>query len=260
MIRLMRTVIQYRELLGQLMLRDVKARYRQAVLGVAWAVLQPFAMMVVFTLIFAVFAKLPSDGVPYPLFAYAALVPWLFFANALTLATLSLVQHRDLVTKIYFPREILVLAAMLGAFADFCITFVVFFVMAWIYGLQFSHVMWGALLLIVIQMLLTFGLGCLSAIVCGFFRDLRHAVPLVLQLWMFATPVFYPLTLVPEQWRALYLLNPMALLISGYKQVLLHQTLPPAMHLFTAFGMAIALCLVGYSVFKRFELEVADII
>jgi lipopolysaccharide transport system permease protein len=250
----------YRELLWSLSVRETKARYRQSLLGIGWAIAQPLAMMVVFNLVFSRFAGVPSDGIPYPIFAYAALVPWTFLSNAMTSATIGLVSNRTIVTKTYFPREIIVISQVGARFVDFLAGALVYVgMMAW-YGI--APTVWLLLLplLLLIQVVLTVGLCLITSALHVRFRDLAPIVTLGLQVWLYLTPVTYPLSLVPEQWRTLYLLNPMAGLILAYRSVIALGQGPDFGALGLAAGMSLLVLAVAYPWFKRAERSFADVI
>jgi lipopolysaccharide transport system permease protein len=207
----------YRELLYFLMWRDVRVRFKQTALGATWAILQPLAQMLVFTLFFGGLAKMPSDGVPYPLFAYAGLMPWTYFSNALSTSSNSLVASSGLITKVYFPRLIMPAAAALALLIDFICAFVLFLgLMAW-YRVPLTLNLLMLPVLMALVALLALGVGTWLAAINVRFRDVRYIVPFLIQFWMFATPIIYPMSLVPERFRLLYSLNPLAGLIEGIR-------------------------------------------
>ena len=251
---------EYREVAFWLAVRQVKSRYKQTLLGGSWAVLQPFATMVVFTLVFGKMAGISSDGIPYPIFSFSALIFWTFFTTCVNAGTNSIVSNSNLIRKIYFPRETLPLAAMATALVDLAISMVVFGGMLCYFRVPLHASALLVVPLLLLQMIFTFGVICALSSVNVFFRDIGHAVPLVTQLWMFASPIAYPLSAVPARFKALYLLNPFAGLIEGYRDVLLRGVPPdPRVMAYTA-----AVCLVGFAVgyafFKRTELLFADVI
>src|SRR5437870_1363527 len=212
---------QYRELLYFLVCRDLKVRYKQTVIGIGWAVLQPFVTMVVFTVIFGKLVKVPSDGLPYPIFAYSALLPWNYFASALQRCVASVVGDAALVSKVYFPRLILPLAGTVSGFADFFVSFLLLLGMMAFYGLGVS---WSALalpflLLLALCSALAVGLW-LSALNVRY-RDVGHTIPFLMQVWMYASPIVYPVSMIPEKYRFMYSLNPMAGVIEGFRWALL---------------------------------------
>lgn len=256
----LKTLLDYRQLLWMWTLREVKIRYKQSFLGAAWAVLQPLSLTLIFTVVFSYFARVPTDGVPYPIFAYTALLPWTLFATAISFAAPSLITNMNLVTKIYFPKEILPLATIGAALLDFLVATLVFAGMLLFYRIPLTIMVFWVPVLIVIQIGLMVGVGLLVSGVNVFYRDIRFVVPLALQLWMYASPVIYPVTLVPQRFRFLYMLNPMAGLIASYRRVILEGRPPVGAELGLAAGVSVLLCLVGYVYFKRKEPEFADVI
>jgi lipopolysaccharide transport system permease protein len=256
-----REIWAFRELLRQLATREVRVRYKQTVLGAAWAILQPLSMMLVFTIFFGRFARLPSDGAPYPLFYFGALVPWSFFAGALALATNSLTNEAGLLTKVYFPRAVIPIASLLAASLDFLIACGCLGVMLVLYRVP-PRAAWLLLpLLLVIQIVLTLGIGLFLSAVNVMFRDVRYAVPLLLQLWLYATPIVYPLSLVPAFLRPWYVAcNPMAVLIDGYRAILLHGRSPDPALLTLAAVTSVVVGAGAFAYFRRAERRFADII
>ena len=255
----LRELWAYRELLVVLTMRDIKVRYKQTVLGAAWAILQPFMTMVVFTIFFGHLASMPSDGYPYPVFVYAALLPWMFFANAITSSSNSLVGSAHLINKVYFPRLVIPLSAVGAGIVDFAVASVILLAMMLFYGVGWSLNLLVAPVLLLSVLFIALGAGtCLSALTVTY-RDFRYVVPFMVQVWMFVTPVVYPASLVPTQWRWLIFLNPMSGLIEGFRAVFLGKA-------FDFFGLAISsvvamsLFLVGVSYFERVERRFADII
>jgi lipopolysaccharide transport system permease protein len=216
---MIRELWAYRELVYFLAWRDVKVRYKQTVLGVLWAVIQPFFTMVVFTLLFGQLAKIPTDGIPAPIFYFSALVPWIYFSSTVTNAGMSLVANSGLLTKIYFPRVILPAAAALGNLMDFMISsvFLVGFVVYYRIPLGLNLLLWPAL--VVLLMLLSLGLGAFFAALNVKYRDIKYALPFVIQLLMFTTPIIYPASMVPERFQWLLALNPLSGLIEAFRYV-----------------------------------------
>jgi lipopolysaccharide transport system permease protein len=212
---------RYHELLFFLTLRDVKIRYKQTALGVTWAVLQPLLTMLVFTILFGRVAKMPSEGVPYPLFAYAGLLPWTFFANGLTTSSNSLVNNSNLVGKVYFPRLIMPSAAVLAGLVDLGIAFVLLFGLFAYYHVTLTWNLLALPLLIVLVTLVSLGLGVFLSALNVRYRDIRHALPFFIQLGMFATPIIYPLSVIPQRWRWVAAMNPMASVVEGFRASLL---------------------------------------
>jgi lipopolysaccharide transport system permease protein len=251
---------QYRELLYFLSWRDVKIRYKQTLLGMAWAVIQPFMTMVVFSVFFGKLAKMPSDGVPYPLFAYVALVPWTFFANALAQSSNSLVQNGNLIKKVYFPRLIMPLSGVLSGIVDFGFAFLVLLAMMAFYGIVPTvHIVWlPSMMLLAVMTALGVGLW-LSAINVQF-RDVRHAVPFLVQFWLFATPIAYPSSLLSEPWRTVYGVNPMVGVVEGFRWALLGVEASPGPTIMVSFVAALLFLISGLFYFRRMERSFADIV
>ncbi|NIV33022.1 MAG: ABC transporter permease, partial [Anaerolineae bacterium] len=215
-------LIRARELLFTWTMRDFKVRYSQSILGAAWAILQPLSLMTIYSIIFSVFIKVPTDGdIPYPVFVYAAVLPWSFFANSLNFAIPSLVNNMNLVSKIYFPRETLPLSAIIVSFIDFLFGISVFVLLMLVYRIPVGPTVLLAPLILLIQMILTFGISLVGSAVNVFYRDIRFVIPLALQIWMYLSPIFYSVNVVPERFRPIYLLNPMATLIDSYRRVVL---------------------------------------
>jgi lipopolysaccharide transport system permease protein len=260
MIGYLRNLFSYRELLYFLVVREVKAKYKQTVLGVSWAILQPLVLMMVFTIVFSFFTRLPSDGVPYPIFSYCALLPWTFFAGVLGRGTAGLVANAALVKKVYFPREIIPLAVALSALVDLLVGGLLFLGFFWYFQIPLTVSAAYVLPVFLVQFVLVLGLVLFLSPLHVFYRDVGHVTPLLLQVWMFATPIIYPLSVVPERLRPLYALNPMAGVIDGYRRALLHGQPPDAL----AFGIgalaATVIFAVGLAFFKRVEFRLADVI
>ena len=254
------TLYNYRELLWTWTLRDIRVRYKQSLLGVAWAILQPLAVTLMFTLVFSLIVRVETGGIPYPVFSFTALLPWTFFAGAISFAVPSLVNNITLVTKVYLPREIFPLAAIGGSFVDFLIASVVFFGMLLYYGVPFYPTLVLVPVLLLIQIALALAVSLFASAVNVFYRDVRFIVPLALQLWMYATPIIYPLEVVPEWLRPYYLLNPMAALIEAYRDVALRGLWPNWNYLGIAAGLSVLLFVLGYLYFKHVEWQFADLI
>lgn len=251
----------YRELLFFLVWRDVKVRYKQTILGAAWAILQPFLTMIIFSVFFGGLAKIPSDNLPYPIFAYAALVPWTFFASGLTQAANSVVNSANLIRKVYFPRVVIPTAAVLAGVIDFCLSFLFLWVLMAYYGIAPTP----RLLLLPPLLLLAFGTalgaGLWLAALNVQFRDVRYTVPFLTQLWLFITPIAYPSSLIENEFmRALYGLNPMAGVVDGFRWVLLDTPAPPGAFMGASAGVALVLLIGGWFFFQRTEKRFADVI
>ncbi len=253
-------VWQHAELLYFLVWRDVKVRYKQTALGIGWVVLQPLLGALIFTIIFGKFAKMPSDGLPYPVFVYAALVPWTFFATAVTRSTTCLVTDAELISKIYFPRLILPLAAIVSSLVDFFCAFTVLLGLMWLYAVWPTPAILMVPLFLLLAVLTALSLALWLGPLNARYRDVGHTVPFLLQAWMFASPVVYPVSLVPERWRALYGLNPMAGVIEGFRWALLGNTSPQFSVMAVSALVIVALTIGGIAWFKRMELTFADVL
>jgi len=259
MISLIRNLYTYRELLESLVRREVAARYRQTFLGPVWAILQPLILMVLFTLIRG-FVSIPSEGAPYPVFVYAALLPWTFFSNAIVYATPSIVRNRGIVQKIYFPREIFPTAAALVTLFDFAMASVVLAGLMLFYGTALRPTVLLVPVLLLIQLLLSLGVGYVTSALGAFRRDVVYGIPFIMQFWLYVSPVMYPLSSVPERYRSLYLLNPMAGLIEAYRKLIVFGQWPDLVPLAYAAGGAILVLLLGYRLFKALEMQFADVV
>jgi lipopolysaccharide transport system permease protein len=253
-------LFRYRDLLLTWTLREVRVRYKQSVLGAAWAIFQPLSMMAVFTVVFSIFLSVPTDGVPYPVFVFATLLPWTFFATAVGSAIPSLVANAQLVTKIYFPREILPLACVGAALVDFLVGSILLLpLLAW-YQVPLSWALLWTPALLVVQIILILGVVLPAAALNVFYRDIRFVIPLTLQLLLYATPVAYPLTAVPSWLRPWYALNPMVGITDAWRQVLLHGQPPDARSFVISVVVSVAFACGGYIYFKRVEGLFADMI
>ena len=256
----LRELVTARELLFTWAARDFKVRYSQSILGAAWAILQPFSLMVVYSVIFSLFIRVPMEGIPYPVFAYTALLPWSFFANSLSFAIPSLVNNMTLVSKIHFPLEILPLSAILVSLADFLFASCVFVLMLVFYRIPVGLTVLIVPLILLVQLSLTFGISLLASALNVFYRDIRFVIPLALQIWMYLSPIIYPIDLVPERLRPVYLLNPMAVVLDSYRRTILLSQMPNWSYL----GLTALLCglllVVAYRYFKRAERQFADLI
>lgn len=256
----LRDVWAYRELLFFLVWRDVKVRYKQTALGAAWAILQPLMTMVVFSVFFGRLANMPSDGIPYPVFAFTALLPWQLFAYALSESGNSLVSSQNLITKVYFPRLVIPIAAVLGGLVDFGIAFVVLLGLLWYYGVVPTAAVGLLPLFVLLAVFTALAAGLWLSALNVMYRDVRYTIPFLTQLWMFATPVAYPSSLVPERWRALYGLNPMAGVVEAFRWALLGKAQPPGALLIVSVVVVIALLVGGLVYFRRMETTFADVV
>jgi lipopolysaccharide transport system permease protein len=254
----LRELWEYRELLYFFVWRDVKVRYKQTVIGVAWVILQPLMTMGVFTIFFGRLAKLPSQGLPYPVFYFAALVPWTYFATALTSCTSIVVTNQHVITKVYFPRLILPLAAVCSGLVDFAFGFVVMIVLTLGYGFRPTFAALLLPFLIFLALLTALGIGLWTSALNALYRDVASIVPFVVQFWMLASPVAYPSSLVPERWRWLYGLNPMAGVIEGFRWALTGHGQAPGPLLLASAGMVAVVLVGGLLFFQRIEGTIAD--
>jgi lipopolysaccharide transport system permease protein len=256
----LKELIRYRELLGQWVMRNIKVRYKQSLLGVTWAILQPLSATVIMAIVFSRFIRVSTDGIPHPIFYYSAMLPWTFSASSISFGTSCLINNMNLVTKIYFPREILPISAVLASFVDFSIASVIFIGMIVLYQVPVGLSWLWAPVLLLIQVMLTLGIVLFASALNVFYRDIRFVVPLGMQLWMYLTPIIYPLTLVPERFHALYMLNPMAGLIDSYRRIILQARSPDITYLLTAAVISVIVFLLAYVYFKQAEAIFADLI
>ena len=254
----LREVWAYRELLYFFVWRDVKIRYKQTVIGVLWVVLQPVLTMLIFTLFFGRLAKLPSQGLPYPVFYFAALVPWTYFAYALQMTTNVVVDNQKLITKVYFPRLILPISSALSGLVDFAIGFVVLAIFTVAYGIRPSLAALWLPVLLILAVFTALGVGLWLSALNALYRDVRYVVPFLVQFWMFASPVVYPSSLVPEKWQWLYGLNPMTGVIDGFRWAITGQGQAPSLILLASSAVVALVVLGGLFFFNRMEGAVTD--
>jgi len=256
----LRELWEYRELLFFFVWRDIKVRYRQTVMGALWAIIQPFFTMVIFSLFFGRLAKIPSDGLPYPVFSYAALVPWTFFATALNQASNSLVINANMVKKIYFPRLSLPIATILASVVDFVLAFIVLLGMMFFYGLVPTiNVLWLPFFLL-LALITSLGVSLWLSAMNVQFRDVQYTIPFLTQAWLFVTPIAYPSSLLPEPWRTLYGLNPMAGVVEGFRWALLGTDTAPGPMTLVSAVVALVLFISGAFYFRRMEQGFADVL
>ena len=260
LLRELRGLWQYRDLFYTLSVHRIKVRYKQSILGLAWAILQPLSLMLIYTVIFSKIAKVASEGVPYAVFAYAALLPWTFFSSALTNATSGLVNHTQLVTKVYFAREILPITYVSAALFDFAVASTFLIALFFYYGVTLTIYALYAIPILVLLTMLATAFSLVFSVVQVRFRDVGVAMPLLLQLWMFASPVVYPLSAVPARLRGFYALNPMVGVIENFRRVMLQGTTPDFYSLGISALVAAVLLPAAYLYFKRVEATMADII
>lgn len=256
----LRELFNYRELLFFLTWRDIKVRYKQTVLGAAWAIIQPFFTMVIFSIFFGRLAKVPSDDIPYPIFSYCALVPWTFFANGLSYASNSLVTSSNLIKKVYFPRLALPIAAVLSGVVDFVLAFIVLLGMMFYYGfVPTSNVIWMPFFLM-LAFITSLGVALLLSAMNVQFRDVRYTIPFLTQFWLFATPIAYPSSLLPEPWHTLYGINPMVGVVEGFRWALLGTETAPGAIIIVSSLVAILLLVGSAFYFRRLEKTFADVV
>ncbi|HKY30584.1 MAG TPA: ABC transporter permease, partial [Pyrinomonadaceae bacterium] len=256
----LRDLWEYRELLYFLTWRDIKVRYKQTALGAAWAVLQPMAAMLVFSVFFGRLVKVPSDGLPYPLFAFAALVPWTFFANGLNQSSNSLVGSANLLKKVYFPRLAIPLATVLAGVVDFLLAFIVLLGMMAFYRVTPTiNILWIPLLLL-LAFVTCLGAGLWMSALNVKYRDVRYIVPFLVQIWLFATPVAYPSSLLREPWKTVYGLNPMVGVIEGFRWALLGTNTAPGLMVAASALASVVLLISGAFYFRHMEKQFADIV
>ncbi len=251
---------EYRELLYFLTWRDIKVRYKQTALGIAWAVIQPFMIMVVFSIFFGHLAKVPSDGFPYPIFAFSALLPWQLFAHALSESSNSLVANERLITKIYFPRLVIPLSAALSGLVDFVFAFFVLLGLMFYYGIVPSGALWALPFFILLAVTTALGVGFWLSALNVQYRDVRYAIPFITQLWLFLSPVAYPSSMIPPPWRVIYGLNPMAGVIEGFRWALLGKAEGPGPLLAVSVVVVTLLLIGGLFYFRRMEKTFADVV
>jgi homopolymeric O-antigen transport system permease protein len=256
----LRELWAYRELLYFLTWRDIKVRYKQTALGAAWAVIQPFCTMILFSLFFGRLARIPSDGIPYPIFSYAALVPWTFFANGLGQSTNSLVGSANLLKKVYFPRLAIPLATVLSEAVDFAIAFAVLLGMMVYFGITPTGNVVFLPLFLLLAVATSLGAGLWLSALNVEYRDVRYVVPFITQFWMFATPIAYPSSLLNDRWRAFYAINPMVGVVEGFRWALLGTQTAPGPMIAVSSLVAVGLLAGGALYFRRMEKQFADVV
>jgi lipopolysaccharide transport system permease protein len=256
----LRELWAYRELLYFFTWRDLNVRYKQTLFGFAWAIIQPVFMMIIFSLFFGALAKIPSEGIPYPLFSYAAVLPWTLFSEGLSRSSNSLVQDANLLQKVYFPRLLMPLSGVLSPVVDFAIAFIVLIGLMLYFGYYPSVMMLLILPFLLLELMLATGIGMWLSAINVEYRDVRYAIPFLIQLGLFASPVVYPVTFVPERFQAVYgLLNPMAGIIEGFRWAILG-TKPPSYLLIASVAIIIVILVSGAFYFRRRERAFADIV
>lgn len=253
-------IVHYRDLLFAWTSRILRARYQQSILGGLWAILQPLATVIIFTVVFSFVLKVDTGNTPYIVFSYTAMVPWLLFSSSITDMVESIVSNMNLVSKIFFPREILVISTLLARIVDFIIAYILLIILIFIYRVPVNLFLWLFLpVILLIQITLSLGIGLFASALNVFYRDIKHVFTLIMQLWLYASPIIYPISFVPDKWKKIYMLNPMVGIIEAYRSVMIYRTFPDISLLFSAL-IAIAVFFAGYLFFKRVEVQFADII
>ncbi|MBX3329360.1 MAG: ABC transporter permease [Nitrospira sp.] len=251
---------EYRELGYILVWRDITVRYKQTAIGVAWVILQPLITMMIFTAIFGIMAKMPSDGIWYPVFSLTALLPWTYFSQAVTRAGESVVVNAKIVSKIYFPRLWLPLAMVVSPLVDFALSMVLLFGLLFYAGIPLTWKILTLPVFVLLAMLTALGLSLFTSAMNAKYRDVGHAIPFVIQIWMYLSPIVYPVSLVPERWRWLYGLNPMAGVIEGFRWALLGRTAPDPIVMAESLVVLVLVIIAGLVYFRQMERQFADII
>jgi len=250
----------YRGLVYFLIWRDIKVRYKQTVMGASWAILQPLFSMLIFSLFFGRLAGIPSDGIPYPLFSYVALVPWIFFANGLLNASNCLINNPDMLRKVYFPRLTMPISTILAGIIDFLIAFVLLILMMLFFGFTPNAKIFWLPLFLALALVTTLGVGFWFSAMNVLYRDVRYIVPFLIQAWLFATPIAYPSSLIPQPWRTLYGINPMVGVVEGFRWALLNTDTAPGPIIAVSTLVAFAFLLSGVYYFRKMEKKFADVV
>ena len=251
---------RYRELLNELTMREIKQRYKQSVLGYAWVILNPFFQMLVMAFVFSIIMRIPNLGVPYPIYLYAGLLPWTLFSSSLIASTNSLVSNAGLITKIYFPREIFVISNIMAKIVDFLLASTIFIAFMIYFQVPATWNLLWIVPIFFIQQLFTYGLSLFLAAANLFYRDIQYLLSLIILIWMYLTPVIYSTELFPEKYRWIFQLNPMAVIINAYRQVILAGGIPNLRSLAIALALSVILLIGGYKFFKKLEGVFADIV
>lgn len=255
-----RELVRYRELIYFLLWRDVKVRYKQSAFGAVWAILQPLSLMLLFAIFFGRLAGLPSEGIPYPVFAYSALLPWTLFSQSLTAASTSLVQSSSVVSKVYFPRLVIPLAASASHLVDFAVALTLLLPLMLWYGIPLSPTVLLAIPFAILAFVVAVSVGTGLSAVNVRYRDVQYTLPLLVQVWLFASPVIYPASLVPDEWRWFYNLNPMVAVIEGFRWSLVGAGSGPDLDTLTSLGTTAVIAVLALSYFQRMERTFADIV
>ncbi len=250
----------YLELTRELTAREIKSRYKQSILGYAWVILNPFFQMLVMSFVFSQILRFPTIGVPYAIFLYAGLLPWNLFANSLTGSTNALVGNASLLTKIYFPREIFIISTTLAKIVDFFLASTIFILFMFIYHMPITwNILWFVPIFL-IQQLFTYGLSLILASLNLFYRDIQYVLTLLIMVWMYLTPVIYPIEIFPDKYKLIFQLNPMAVIINAYRQAILGGGAPNLMSLGIALIVSLVITLIGIRIFRKLEGVFADVV
>lgn len=253
-------LLKHRELIYNLTRRHIKARFKQSIFGFMWVILKPVVTVAILTIVFSKFAKFPSDGLPYPLFAFGALLPWTLLTSTIGAGVPSLVSNASLVTKVYFPREILPLSSIISASLDVAVAAIIFVGLLFFYDISITVNMLFIIPVIVVEFIFVFGVVMLLSTANVWYRDVSQATGMLMQLWMYLTPIIYPLSMVPEKFKPFYVLNPMVGIVEGFRNALLKGTMPDMYLLGISAVIAVVAFILGYSVFKAKEFDFADVI
>ncbi len=253
-------ILHYRDLLYFMIMRDLRVRYKQTILGGLWVILQPLLFMLLFTFFFGKLAKISSDGIPYPIFNFSALVVWIYFSNAITLSSNSLINNINLVSKVYFPRIIIPMSPIVAGLVDFSIAFVLLIGMMIYYHIYPTIMIFFVPVFLLITVMTASGIGMLLSALCVKYRDIKFTIPFLVQFWMYASPIVYPTSMVPQKYQFLYALNPMVGVIEGMRSVLLGSIEFPARIIIVSVIMSIVILFLGLFYFKKVERFFADII
>lgn len=259
MIKHLKELYSYRRLLYVFVYRDIKARYKHTSLGIAWAIIQPLFLMFIFTLVFSYFFKVSTGGIPYPVFSYVALLPWTFISRVVTASGVNFIGSRGLITRIYFPREIIPLSTVLSSLVDFAFGTLVFALMLFFYKIPLTMSFLFILLILPIQILLASGLALLSSILMALFRDMQFAMPLFVQIWMYGSPIIYSVHNLQKRFQILFYFNPVTGIIEGFRDSIVLGRIPDFGYLATSFIFALLIFVFGYWLFKRLEYIIVDI-
>ena len=256
----LRELWEFRELLYYLVWRSIKVRYKQTLLGASWAVLQPLLTMLVLSIFLGRFARVPSNGIPYPLFAYSGLVVWTFCTSALSQATQSIVEQQSMITRVYFPRILLPISGVLAATVDMLLSLPVLIALMAFYGIAPTRLVWTLPLFLLLAAASAMGIGLWLSALNVRYRDVRYAIPFLIQLWFLSTPVMYPSSVLPDGWRVLYGINPMAGVVEGFRWGLLGGTEPPGNLLIVSIAIILLVLVGGFHYFRRMEATFADVV